>query len=481
MVILPSSIAGTWYPGSVKGIDAAVAAFEERAGSLAAPSDTGKARAALNNIVILPHAGWAYSGPTAWCALRTLKGETFDRVVLLAPSHYVAIEDRLVAPEAAAVSTPLGEIAVDQDFIDRLSHRAPVLKNDRVHAREHSTQIEYPLLQKALGGTFKVAPFIIGDLGPEQMAMAARALAAEMDTKTLLVISSDFTHYGADFDYTPYTNDVRRQVAAVDAAAFDRIAALDADGFRAYVAKTGATICGRVPIELMLRAVPQGTKIVKVHYETSGDAEQDYERFVCYTAAAGHADWPGEAACPFSAADKKHLLAIARASIAKVLKDGKPFPDDHFAKDASAAIRKPFGAFVTLNTKSDGELRGCIGEIVAQRPLVEAVTRLAVESAFEDPRFPPLAKSELDKVRIEISALTPSKPVKGYEEIVLGRDGMTLEKDGSFAVFLPQVAPEQGWDLATTLSYLSRKAGLPADAWREGAKFTTFQAYIWHE
>ena len=80
-----------------------------------------------------------------------------------------------------------------------------------------------------------------------------------------------------------------------------------------------------------------------------------------------------------------------------------------------------------------------------------------------------------------MSALTPPRRVASWRDIVLGRDGMTLEKNGCFAVFLPQVAPEQGWDLETTLSYLSQKAGLPADAWREGARFETFQAEVFHE
>ena len=98
-----------------------------------------------------------------------------------------------------------------------------------------------------------------------------------------------------------------------------------------------------------------------------------------------------------------------------------------------------------------------------------------------DPRFLPVPERELGTLRIEISALTPPRPVGSWRDIVLGRDGMTLEKGNSFAVFLPQVAPEQGWDLPTTLSYLSRKAGLDPDAWREGAKFETFQAEVFHE
>ena len=139
------------------------------------------------------------------------------------------------------------------------------------------------------------------------------------------------------------------------------------------------------------------------------------------------------------------------------------------------------GAFVTLNDRLTGALRGCIGEILPSRPLVEAVAARAVDSALHDPRFVPVSERELANLRVEVSALTPPKRVASWKDIVLGRDGMTLEKDGCVAVFLPQVAPEQGWDLATTLSYLSKKAGLDADAWREGATFETFQAEAFHE
>ena len=139
------------------------------------------------------------------------------------------------------------------------------------------------------------------------------------------------------------------------------------------------------------------------------------------------------------------------------------------------------GAFVTLNDRVTGALRGCIGEITPMRPLVEAVAARAVDAALRDPRFSPVSERELGGIRVEVSALTPPKRVASWRDIVLGRDGMTLEKGECFAVFLPQVAPEQGWDLPTTLSYLAQKAGLPADAWRDGATFETFQAEVFHE
>ncbi|MBR0506111.1 MAG: AmmeMemoRadiSam system protein A, partial [Kiritimatiellae bacterium] len=166
----------------------------------------------------------------------------------------------------------------------------------------------------------------------------------------------------------------------------------------------------------------------------------------------------------------------------RAVRNGPDYGKPHATPaDAPQSTRAKMGAFVTLNDKATGMLRGCIGEIMPMRPLVDAVIERAVDSALRDPRFSPVSERELGSLRVEVSALTPPRRVGSWRDIVLGRDGMTLEKNGAFAVFLPQVAPEQGWDLPTTLTYLSQKAGLPPDAWREGATFETFQAEVFHE
>lgn len=471
---LGSSIAGSWYPGSADAIRAICAQWEVACIS-------GDSAIVSPNVLILPHAGWAYSGKIAWKAVRTVRDAGFRRVVILAPSHRAWIENRLVAPQADAVSTPLGEIAVDRDWLDALALIAPVNKNDRIHSAEHSTQIEYPLLQMALGCDFKIVPLVIGKLDSDQMGMCARALSRLMDAETLLVISSDFTHYGEDFDYAPYgttgCDDVRPRVAAVDAQALSFIADGDADAFAAYIQETGATICGHVPIELAMRSFPKGTKTKLLEYATSGDAEGDFSRFVCYAAAIAHAEWAGEGNAVLDAEARSFLLRLARNAIECAMGKGDFTIPANVPKSALAKM----GAFITLNDKATGALRGCIGEILPMRPLVQAVAARAVDAALNDPRFMPVTAAELDSLRIEISALTPPKPVASWRDIVLGRDGMTLEKGAGFAVFLPQVAPEQGWDLPTTLSYLSQKAGLPYNAWQSGAKFETFQAEVFHE
>ena len=494
---LGSTIAGAWYPGTEKGIRAIAEKWETACG--------GAVPGKVPNVLVLPHAGWAYSGETAWTAVRTVRGARFRRAVVLAPSHRAWIENRLVAPESDAVSTPLGEIKVDRDWLDRLALIAPVARNDRMHSGEHSTQIEYPLLQLALGKGFSIVPLIVGAFGQDQMGMCVRALARLMDAETLLVISSDFTHYGDDFSYTPFGKgggeDVRRKVADSDDEAFGFMAKGDADGFAAFIKRTGATICGHVPIELALRAFPQGTSLVRMKYATSSDDSGDYSRFVCYVAATGCAKWQGEGSAVLSADDRAYLLRVARESMEHAVRSGNSptsVPRSHPSSDRlrgslrsgdtfpvprnpPKSTRAKMGAFVTLNDKATGALRGCIGEIMPMRPLVEAVAARAVDAALRDPRFSPVSERELAGLRVEVSALTPPKRVASWRDIVLGRDGMTLEKDGCFAVFLPQVAPEQGWDLPTTLSYLSQKAGLSSDAWRDGATFETFQAEVFHE
>ena len=474
-----STIAGSWYPGTEREIRALAEKWESAA------AREVEAQAISPNVLVLPHAGWAYSGETAWTAVRMVRGAKFRRVVVLAPSHRAWVENRFVAPESGAVSTPLGEIKVDRDWLDRLALVAPVARNDRVHSAEHSAQIEYPLLQLALGDGFAIVPLIVGSFGEDQMGMCARALARLMDAETLLVISSDFTHYGDDFSYTPFGKgggeDVRRKVAASDDEAFSLIAKGDADAFAAFIRRTGATICGHVPIELALRAFPQGTSIVRRKYVTSSDGDGDYSRFVYYVAATGCAKWKGDGSAVLSADDRAYLLRVARASMEQAVIGGPRHATVFDISAAPKATLAKMGAFVTLNDKATGVLRGCIGEILPMRPLVEAVAARAVDAALRDPRFSPVAERELDGIRVEVSALTPPKRVASWRDIVLGRAGMTLEKDGCFAVFLPQVAPEQGWDLPTTLSYLSQKAGLSSDAWRDGATFETFQAEVFHE
>lgn len=181
-----------------------------------------------------------------------------------------------------------------------------------------------------------------------------------------------------------------------------------------------------------------------------------------------------------SAPERACLREVARRSVAAAVRGGPPVDALAIARDhglaGSPALLEPRGAFVTL--KADGRLRGCIGMIEGRRPLLQAVADNAAAAAVEDPRFDAVTPDEASNLELEVSALTPLRDVAGPDRIVLGRHGILLAKSGRQAVFLPQVAPEQGWDLPTTLSHLCRKAGLPAEAWREGARLRVFEADV---
>lgn len=177
----------------------------------------------------------------------------------------------------------------------------------------------------------------------------------------------------------------------------------------------------------------------------------------------------------FTRAERVRLLQFVREALERDLAGAElpaPPPFPRLAETGSC--------FVTL--KEAGELRGCIGNIEAFEPLGENLLRNAINASQSDPRFPPLEAEELPFILIELSILTPASPIASAEEFRIGQDGIILRLGGCGAVFLPQVAPEQHWDRETTLRYLSRKAGLPEDAWRRPeARLFTFQAEVFGE
>lgn len=189
---------------------------------------------------------------------------------------------------------------------------------------------------------------------------------------------------------------------------------------------------------------------------------------------------PGDRQPELTAAERGFLRDLAwRAVAAAARHESGPDPESVARASNvpwSERLTRLRGAFVTLH--ADGRLRGCIGTIEGRRPLAAAVAACGRAAAVEDTRFSPVTPDELSNIALEISVLTPLRPVAGPEEIEAGRHGILLGKRGRQAVFLPQVAAEQGWDVPTTLGQLCLKAGLPADAWRDGARLHVFEADV---
>jgi len=176
-----------------------------------------------------------------------------------------------------------------------------------------------------------------------------------------------------------------------------------------------------------------------------------------------------------SNADKKLLLELAREAITATVRTGKP---------TSREVTAPHllgqqGCFVTI--KQRGELRGCIGNFISDKPLHLLVQDMAISAAIHDPRFYPMKEADLIGFELEISVLSPLAKIESPEEVEVGRHGLYLEKNFSRGVLLPQVAVEHGWDRETFLNKTALKAGLKQDDWKEGADIYVFTAQVFAE
>lgn len=474
--MLTNAIVGRWYSADTKTL------LREIEGLFAKAKVEQK-----ENVIglILPHAGYQYSGPTAALGLKTLK-KKYKRIIVIGPSHYVGMQGILSVADADSYQTPLGEIELDTEFIKKLLKEDMFRYVPAAHENEHSVQIEVPLLQY-VQEDFKFVPIVAGQCSAGEVKEAAGVLRRMVDDDTLVVASSDFVHYGARFGYVPFTKDIPEGLRKIDMGAYEYIAKLDGEGFLKYKQKTGATICGCVPVAILVSMCDKDAKAELVKYTTSGEMTGDFDNSVSYMTVAFCGSWSREKNAEtkkgveegLSRSDKDSLLKLARASLIFYLEKQRAPEPVEVGVEISEKMSQKRAAFVTLKKK--GMLRGCIGDLLPRQSLYESVIGNAINAGVRDHRFQPVTRSECDTLRIEISALTVPEAAGGHEDIRIGVDGVILEKEGRRAVFLPQVAPEQGWGVEETLNHLSMKAGLTAEAWKEGTKFFTFQAEVFGE
>jgi len=464
-----------WYPADAGAMNSQITGFFKQAEVKTKTDVIG---------LILPHAGYRYSGQTAAYGVKTA-AKHYKRIVVIGPSHYARMPGELSVPEVTHYSTPLGLVPLDTQFIAKLKTNPMFRTIGQAHQYEHSVQIEVPLLQYGRAD-FELVPIVAGQCSLQQIKSAAATLLSLVDNDTLVVASSDFVHYGPNYDYTPFKENIPDQIKKLDMGAFEHIANLDPKGFLEYKRKTGATICGYIPIAILLTMCPESTKAELIKYTTSGEILGDFSNSVSYLAVAFSGKWNQEnpmeeenQITKLSPADKEKLLKLARRSLEFYLKEKKtPTPSD-VGVEVTDAMKREGAAFVTL--KKHRMLRGCIGDIIPRGPLYESVIRNAVNAGVNDYRFPPVTGAESDELVFEISALTVPKQIASPDQIRIGTDGVILRKQGRSAVFLPQVAPEQGWNVNQMLSHLSVKAGLSPEAWKQDAEFLTFQADVFGE
>jgi len=411
--------------------------------------------------LLAPHAGYAYSGAVAGYAYRQIQGRPIHTVVLIGPAHKTNFKGVSVFA-AGTFRTPLGDVRVNTELASRLlSQKSDVGFYPAPHEQEHSLETQIPFLQVALPSGTKVVPILIGTPTRASFEHLTEALADIMakDEGVFLVVSSDLSHYH------PY-----EQAVVMDEGMLSPLESIALEEAQNTVTTGKGEMCGAWPAVYSLGVLRKlGANQGRVYrYANSGDVTGDRDRVVGYAAMGFYRS-------PLPAMEGKRLHDLAEETIRQFVTTGKT-PE---VTVESPMLRSYQGVFVTINR--NGRLRGCIGSLAPAAPLYQGVIQNAVRAAAHDRRFPPMRPEELTDMEVEVSVLSPFAPlaVSETDSIIIGRDGLLLEKGGRSAVFLPQVPVEQHWDRETYLKQLCEKAGLPAGAWKEeGAKLYTFQAEV---
>ena len=463
--VRPSAVAGSWYSADPAELRTQIDDLLAKAN---APNLFGELRA-----LIVPHASYVYSGPIAASGYACIAGQQFTRVVILAPSHRKGFRGCSV-PDYSAYSTPLGDVPLDSEACAALRRHQLFGEEKAAHREEHAIEIQLPFLQRTLGN-FSMVPVLISYLEESEIATIADAIRPLLNAQTLLVVSTDFTHYGPRFAYQPFKTDIRENLRQLDYGAFIKILEGDPQGLLDYKSETGITACGILPIAVALQALGREHQAMLLAYYASGELTGDWTNSVsygsfCFTTAREQ----------LNEDEQQVLLRLSRDVLDSYTADGTAPVLDPKKYNITPAMMRVAGVFVTL--RKGGQLRGCIGTIAGVSPIVSAVIDNTISSASQDPRFPPVKAEETASIEIEISVLTSPQELSDYRRIRLGIDGVVLQKGNRSGVYLPQVATETGWGIDEFMENLCRKAGLPAGSHTTpGARLYYFQVQKFQE
>ncbi len=463
-------VAGRFYPASKEELTKMLAGFF----SQAEKSDVGDPLA-----VIVPHAGYPYSGLVAATTFRQIsRDKQFKRIFLIGSSHTMYFNGASVYTGGDFI-TPLGSVPVDPVANELVSKSQVFNDTSQPHKDEHSLEVELPFLQYWLEKPFTIVPIIIGGESVETSKKLAEILKPYFNEDNLFVISTDFSHY-------PSYNDAVKSDGAMANAIFSN----SSEKFlktknlceNSNTPNEVTAMCGWMSVLTLLHITEKmdNIKYTGIIYKNSGDSEYgDMDKVVGYYGICAYKKQQANTEVNFNLddADKKALLKLARNTITEYLSKGEYTTPD--LDKLSSNLLTHAGAFVTLT--KNGELRGCIGNFSEADPLYKTVQEMAIAAATEDTRFMPVVSSEVPKLEIEISVLTPMKKIKSIDEIILGKHGIYIKKGMRGGTFLPQVATGTGWTKEEFLGHCAQdKAGIGWNGWKD-ADIYTYEALVFSE
>lgn len=470
--VRPMAVAGSFYPAQkdslAKLLDTLFAHTPQKQNTQVAA-------------IIVPHAGYVFSGQVAADAFAQINPSSqYEHLFLIGPSHHVYMEGASVNNAFGYYETPLGKVEVDTALAKRLIENQKVFSyKPEAHDKEHCLEVQLPFLQHQLKQMPPIVPIIIGTQSLSVIEKIAEALRPYFNAKNLFVISSDFSHY-------PSYEDANRvdglSGKAIEGGKLCDFIEAIRHNEELHIPNLATSACGQSAIAALLYLIggEHNISIRHLTYRNSGDSEYGergqvvgYHSFVFYRDKSNVA----EHRFFLSRDDKKLLLKIARKSIRNRLLGNREAACDTI--ELPEILKSRCGVFVTLY--EDGRLRGCIGHFGEDVALFRIAKEMAVAAAFEDPRFMPLSRSELDRVHIEMSVLTPLKKIDSINDFHYGKEGIYISKGGRSGTFLPQVAQETHWTKEEFLGHCAQdKAGLSWEGWKD-ADLYTYEAIIFKE
>jgi AmmeMemoRadiSam system protein B/AmmeMemoRadiSam system protein A len=421
--------------------------------------------------IICPHAGYIYSGKVAASAFSAIDRNTqYKNIFVIGSSHVMAFEGASVYNTGDFI-TPLGKLIVNKDIANSLKKEKLFDFPVNAHFQEHSLEVQMPFIQYYFSNNPPIIPIIIATDNVDNIKKIADILKPWFTSENLFIISSDFSHYPSYKTANEVDKTTAEAIVSGDPKRF-----LNTLKKNSYIDDPGlsTSMCGWTSGLLLLYLAKGNSNLEfkKIDYCNSGDSRYgNKDEVVGYNAIILTENNSGAQPAKkltdevkFSDKEKEQLISLARDNIRSLLYDKKRIS---VSKETLPEVfKKPYGAFVTL--KINGSLRGCIGRFISSDPLYEVVLESSKSSAFEDPRFSPLTKEELQKTDIEITVLGPLKKINNINEIVLGRHGIYIKKDFRSGTMLPQVATENNWSVEEFLGYTARdKAGIGWDGWKD--------------
>ena len=499
--VRPATQANRFYTGDARELSEEVDSLLAR--------HSGDAKYQNVAALIVPHAGYYFSGNVAAAAYMAIDPrKQYKRIFLLGPSHHEWLDGASVNTAADWYATPLGRVKVDHETAKKLtttdytddtdSFSTTNLTNDtnfsyrpEAHDREHCLEVQLPFLQRMFKEVPPIVPIVISTNDYDKLKRIAEALKLYFTDENLFIVSSDFSHYPKYEDACEVDAKTGKAIESGDVKEF--IATINANA-RSGKRNLHTSACGEFAIITLMLMLDGQYEVKHLMYQNSGDIDNyDHSRVVGYHSFAilrngrngsgqtrndfnGSGQTRTDTDFSLSAEDKKMLKDIALQSIVDSL-DGKRIAVANSSLfTLHSSLKQKCGAFVSLH--KHGRLRGCIGHFGEDYPLCEIVAEMARAAAFEDPRFMPVTRDELDDLDIEISVLTPMRRIQSLDEFELHRHGIYIKKGYRSGTFLPQVADEVNWTKEEFVGHCSQdKAGLGWNGWRN-AELYVYEAIV---